>query len=115
MDTDPVIPYEHFAEVRIHAGTVVAAVTHPTARNPALVLDIDFGELGIKRSSAQITDNYTAESILGMQVFAVTNFAPMQIGSVVSDCLVLGVYADGSSNVVLATPERPVANGLRLL
>lgn len=76
----------------------------------------DFGPFGVRRSSSQITDLYTSDALVGRQVFAVTNFPEKQIGSVTSQCLVLGVYTHGDSHdVVLAAPERHVENGLRLL
>jgi len=108
------IEWADFERVEIRIGTVVAAEPFPEARKPAYRLRVDFGtELGEKKSSAQITDLYGPEELLGRQVLAVVNFAPKQIGPMRSECLVLGFpQADGA--VVLAQPERPVANGARL-
>lgn len=97
----------------MHIGTVVRAEAFPEARKPAIKLWIDFGEMGVKKSSAQITDFYRAETLLGMQVVAVTNFPPRQIGTFMSECLILGCL--GSENkVVLLKPEREVPNGWKV-
>ena len=112
------IDYETFEKTQIHVGTITAVEELSDARIPAYVLDIDFGPLGTKRSSAQITDLYRPEDLEGKQVFAVTNLEPKQVGKVVSECLVLGVYTgvnEQGDEVVLATPDQPVRNGLRLL
>jgi tRNA-binding protein len=108
------IEWADFERVEIRVGTVVAAEPFPEARRPAYRLRVDFGpEMGEKRSSAQITDLYEPEELLGRQVLAVVNFPPKQIGPMRSECLVLGFpQADGA--VVLAQPERAVANGARL-
>jgi tRNA-binding protein len=104
---------ENFFEVQIVTGTVLSVDNFPKARKPAFKLVIDFGpELGIKRSSAQITQLYQPESLLGKQVLAVVNFPPRQIADFVSEVLVLGLEtADG---VVLLQPERLVGNGTRV-
>lgn len=110
------IDYEQFMAVEIHAGTVRSVEPLPAARQPAWVLSIDFGALGILKSSSRLTDTYEREELVGKQVFAVTNLAPKQVGPVLSRCLVLGVYTRNTrEQVVLATPDRPVADGLRLL
>ena len=110
------IDYEQFMAVEIHVGTVRSVEPLPAARKPAWVLSIDFGALGILKSSSQLTDTYGREELTGKQVFAVTNLAPKQVGPVLSQCLVLGVYTRNSQeHVVLASPDRPVADGLRLL
>jgi tRNA-binding protein len=110
----PEIAYEDFAKVDIRAGTVVAAAPLAGARKPAFVLDIDFGpELGVKRSSAQITVHYEAAELIGRQVAAVVNFAPKRIAGVKSEVLVLG-FPDVAQAVVLVGPTHVVANGARL-
>jgi tRNA-binding protein len=108
------IEYQVFVEVDIRAGTVVAATTLAGARKPAFVLDIDFGpEIGMKRSSAQVTVHYAADDLVGRQVAAVVNFAPKRIAGVKSEVLVLG-FSDTADAVVLITPTRAVPNGARL-
>lgn len=108
------IEWADFERVDVRVGTVVGADPFPQARKPAYRLRIDFGpELGVKKSSARITDLYEAEELLGRQVLAVTNFRPKQIGPMRSECLVLGFpRRDGA--VVLAQPERPVPDGSRM-
>jgi tRNA-binding protein len=107
------ISWQDFEAIEIRVGTIVDVREFPEARKPAYKLKVDFGEFGIKKSSAQITDIYAATDLVGKQVIAVTNFPPKQIGSFMSECLVTGfIRPDGS--VVLAVPDRPVNNGLRL-
>jgi len=108
------ITWKEFEQVELRVGTVVAAEGFPEARTPAYKLTVDFGpQLGIRRSSARITDLYSPEELVGRQVVGVVNFPPKQIGPMMSECLVTGFYrADGA--VVLAVPERPVENGARL-
>lgn len=105
-----VIDWADFEKVDIRAGVVTDARPFPEARRPAYRLWIDFGPLGIKRSSAQITSHYAPETLVGRQVIAVVNFPPKQIGPFVSEVLVLGVYDDAGA-VVLLQPERPVGPG----
>ncbi len=108
------ISFADFAQVELRVGTITDAQAFPEARRPAYRLNLDFGpEVGKLKSSAQITDHYTPESLLGRQVLAVVNFPPKQIGPMMSECLVTGIVQDDGS-VVLAVPDQPVANGLRL-
>ncbi len=107
------IQWEDFEKIDIRVGTIIEVKEFPRARRPAWQLTIDFGELGLKRSSAQITDLYAAEQLSGRQVVAVVNFPPKQIANFFSECLVLGVYTD-KKEVVLLSPERKVANGWKI-
>lgn len=105
---------DDFSKLDIRAGTIVRAETFPEARNPAYKLWIDFGvEIGVKPSSARITDLYSAEELVGRQVLGVVNFPPRKIGPFLSEVLTLGVYTDDDT-VVLIQPERPVPDGSRL-
>jgi tRNA-binding protein len=107
------ISWEDFEKIDLRVGTIREVNDFPKAKKPAYQLIIDFGELGLKRSSAQITDRYTKEELTGMQVIAVVNFAPKQIANFVSECLVLGVYTD-KKEVVLLAPQQMVQNGWKI-
>ena len=108
------IAFEDFLKVDVRAGTVVKTETFPEARKPAIKLWVDFGEeIGVKKSSAQITVHYTPEGLVGTQVMAVVNFPPRQIGPFMSEILVLG-YEDENGAIVLSRPDKPVPNGARM-
>ena len=104
------IPFEDFLKVDIRIGTVLEVNDFPKARKPAYQLKIDLGELGIKNSSAQITDLYTKEELVGKQVCLIANFKPRQIANFMSKCLVLGVYNDVGA-VVLLQASKLIKNG----
>ena len=103
------VTWDDFEKLDIRVGTILEASVFEGARNPAYQLRIDFGELGIKKSSAQITDLYIPEGLVGKQIIAVVNFPPKQIGKFMSECLVLGVV--GAEGVVLLQPDMEVQNG----
>jgi tRNA-binding protein len=107
------ISWEDFEKIDIRTGTSLEVNDFPGARKPAYQLSIDFGELGIKRSSAQITAHYAKEILVGRQVIAVVNFPVKQIANFFSECLVLGVY-DENKDVVLLQPTLPVKNGSKI-
>ncbi len=107
------ITWQDFEKIDIRCGTVIEVNDFPNARKPAYRLTIDFGGLGIKHSSAQVTKHYNKESLLFKQVVAVVNFPVKQIANFFSECLVLGVY-DENNEVVLLQPERTVGNGQKI-
>ena len=107
------IEWQDFEKIEIRVGTIVEVKDFPEARKPAYKLKIDFGALGIKKSSAQITDLYQLEDLVGKQVIAVVNFPPKQIATFFSECLVLGLVGE-QKVITLLQPERPVPNGLRV-
>ena len=105
--------FEDFLKLDIRVGTVLEAEVFEKVKKPAYKLKIDFGkEIGVKKSSAQITERYLADELIGKQVLAVVNFPPRQIADFMSEVLVLGTYSDGG--VVLITPDKPVTNGDKL-
>jgi tRNA-binding protein len=109
------VTYADFEKVDIRVGTIVEAEPFPEARKPAFKLKVDFGpELGIKKSSAQITVHYTPETLVGRQVLAVVNFPPRQIGPVRSEVLTLG-FEDESGAIVLAAVEQKLPNGKKMM
>jgi tRNA-binding protein len=107
------LAWDDFTRVDMRVGVVVAAEAFPEARRPALKLQIDFGPLGLKRSSAQITAHYTSATLVGRSVVAVVNFPPKRIGPFVSEVLVLGAY-DAAGEVVLLAPDLAVSPGSRI-
>lgn len=111
--TDP-IAFDDFARVDIRVGTITHAEDFPQARKPAYRLHIDFGgDIGLRKSSAQITVRYTPDTLIGRQVMAVVNFPPRQIGPFMSEVLVLGL-SDADGAIVLLAPDHPVPNGERM-
>ena len=107
------ISWEDFEKIDIRTGTILEVNDFPGAKKPAYQLSIDFGEMGIKKSSAQITALYTKEAIIGKQVIAIVNFPVKQIANFFSECLVLGVYNE-NNEVVLLQPSLPVKNGSKI-
>ena len=108
------IGWDDFEKVELRVGTIIEVNEFPEARKPAWKLTIDFGkEIGIRRSSAQITDHYDRDSLLGRQIMGVVNFPPKQIGPIRSECLVCGFYREDGS-VILAIPDQHVPDGAKL-
>jgi tRNA-binding protein len=115
MSETNTISFDEFLAVDIRIGTIIVAAPFPEARKPAIRMQIDFGpEIGVKKSSAQITVHYTPDALVGRQVMAVVNFPPRQIGPMMSEVLTLG-FADDSGAIVLANIDKPVPNGQRLI
>lgn len=108
-----VLHWEEFEKVDMRVGTIVEVLDFPKARKPAYQLTIDFGELGMKKSSAQIVNLYEKEELIGKQIIAVVNFPPKQIANFISECLVMGVYNE-NNDVVLLSPERNTQNGCKV-
>lgn len=106
------LSWKEFDKVEMRTGTIVSAEVFREARKPAYKLVIDFGPLGLRKSSAQVTKLYQPEELVGMQVVAVVNFPPKQIATLMSECLVLG--AVNGDEVTLLTPDRETPNGLRI-
>ena len=107
------IAWNDFEKIDIRAGTITEVTDFPKAKKPSYQLTINFGESGIKKSSAQITDLYNKEDLIGRQVIAIINFPPKQIANFFSECLVLGIYTD-KKEVVLLQPDRKVENGWKV-
>ena len=106
----PLLDWETFQKVDIRVGTIIEALPFPNAKRPAYRLKIDFGDTGILRSSAQITTHYSLEELVGRLVVAVVNFPPKQVANFMSECLILGAYAEDGS-VILLKPDAFVGNG----
>ncbi|GAB3505499.1 tRNA-binding protein [Spirosoma knui] len=113
MNQSTTLTWAEFEHVDIRTGTIITAEPFPQARKPAYKLTIDFGDFGIKRTSAQLTKLYQPQDLIGKQVVAVVNFPPKQIANFFSECLVLGAVADDGTVTLLQT-ERPTPNGLRI-
>ena len=107
------LKWEEFMKVEMRVGTILSAEVFQEVRNPAYKMVIDFGELGTRKTSAQITKLYEPEDLVGRQVIAVVNFPPKQIANIMSECLVLGGVGD-HKEVTLIAPERKVENGMRI-
>lgn len=112
--TKPDITWSDFEKIDIRVGTILSAQNFEKARNPAYILEIDFGDLGIRKSSAQITALYSLEDLIGKQILAVVNFPKKQIANILSECLVLGIYGENTKEVTLLTASLPVKNGLQV-
>lgn len=108
------ITWNDFEKVELRVGTIIEAFEYPEARKPAYKVKVDFGELGIKMSSAQITKHYTLEDLVGRQIIGVVNFPKKQIGKFMSEFLVTG-FTDENGDILLSTVERKVPNGSKLI
>ena len=102
-----------FKQLKLQVGTIISAELNPKARKPAYILTIDFGHFGIKKSSAQLTQHYSAEQLMGRQIIAITNLPPMQIAQIKSEVLVLA-SADSKQGTILLQPEQTVPNGAEI-
>lgn len=108
------ISWQDFERVELRVGTIIAATEFPEARKPAYKIQVDFGSFGIKQSSAQITKHYMPQTLIGRQIIGVINFPKKQIGKYMSEFLVTG-FADENGDIVLASVERPLPNGSKLI
>ncbi len=109
------ISWNDFEKIELRAGTIIEVLDFPEARKPAYKIKVDFGEeIGIKKSSAQITELYTKEELLNKQIIAVVNFPPKQIGPFISECLITGFVQD-AGKVILAVPDKTIKNGTKLM
>lgn len=109
MERKPEITWSDFQKIDMRVGKIIDAEPFAKARNPAYKLWVDFGEMGVLKTSAQITEQYTPEEIIGNQIIAIVNFPKKQIADFMSECLVMGIYTP--QGVVLLSPEKSVANG----
>ena len=109
----PEISWQDFEKIDIRTGTIISVSDFPEARNPSYKVEMDFGDLGTKKSSAQITELYQKEDLIGKQIIAVVNFPKKQIANFFSECLILGVYGENKEVTLLAT-SLPTKNGLQV-
>lgn len=114
MNLKPEISWPDFEKLDIRSGTIISVNDFEKARNPSYQLEIDFGDLGIRQSAAQITTLYKKEDLIGKQILAVVNFPKKQIANFFSECLVLGIYGEDSKEVTLLSPSLPVKNGMQV-
>lgn len=114
MTIKPEISWTDFEKIDIRCGTIVSVTDFEKARNPSYQLEIDFGDLGIRKSAAQITAFYRKEDLIGKQILAVVNFPKKQIANFFSECLVLGVYGEDKKEVTLLTTSLPTKNGFQV-
>ena len=114
MTIKPEISWADFEKIDIRCGTIVSVNDFEKARNPSYQLEIDFGDLGIRKSSAQITSLYQKEELIGKQILAIVNFPKKQIANFFSECLVLGVYGEDKADVTLLSPSLPTKNGMQV-
>lgn len=114
MNIKPEISWTDFEKLDIRCGTIISVSDFEEARNPSYQLEIDFGDLGMKKSAAQITSLYSKEDLVGKQILAVVNFPKKQIANFFSECLVLGVYGEDSKDVTLLYLSLPTKNGLQV-
>jgi tRNA-binding protein len=112
-NTNKNISWSDFSKVEMRIGAIISAVEFKEVKNPAYKLQIDFGEFGVKKTSAQITQLYKPTDLIGKQIMAVINFPPKQIANMMSECLLLGAMGD-DNDVVILNPERKVNNGLKV-
>lgn len=113
MNIKPEISWQDFEKIDIRSGTIISVGDFPNARNSSYQLEIDFGTLGIKKSSAQITELYSKEELVGKQIIAIVNFPKKQIANFFSECLVMGIYGE-NKEVTLITTNSSVTNGLQV-
>lgn len=113
MDNDNTLTWNDFTKVEMRIGTIISAEIFKEVKNPAYKMQIDFGEFGIKKTSAQITKLYTADELIGNQVVAVINFPKKQIANIMSECLVLGGIGN-NKEVTLIAPDKKIKNGTRI-
>lgn len=114
MTTKPDITWADFEKIDIRCGTILSVNDFEKARNPSYQLEIDFGDLGIRKSSAQITSLYEKDELIGKQILAVVNFPKKQIANFFSECLVLGLYGEDKKDVTLLAPSLPTKNGMQV-